>query len=250
MSKLRSLPRSTVEAAGGLTIDRTALRAIAVDLHVRHAHHVIEPVGVAAGLELPLLVIVGAARDAELGIRVGAGAFGGEADHSARRVAVHRGARAADHFDLLRRAEVDAVYGALAVRQRLRNSVDEHFDPANAELRARTETANRHAQILREVVAVLHEQTGDLRERLIERELLAPELDVVLGDDAHGRGHAVERAVDQRRGNDDLVERSLLRRVRLRGGGEREQGEGRERKDEAALPVICRHEIDWSWRDY
>ena len=95
-------------------------------------------------------------------------------------VAVHRRARAANDFDLSRRAEIDAVDRALAVGQRLGDAVDEHFDAANAELRARAEAADRHAQVLRKVVAVLHEQARHAAQRFVDRELLARELDVVL----------------------------------------------------------------------
>src|SRR5690606_1996955 len=96
---------------------------------------------------------------------------------------------------------------------------------------------DRHAQILREVESVLHEQPRDAAERLVERQLLLRELDVVLADDADRRRHARERALDARRGDDDLFERALRGRggIRCTGGtggaerSERKRREGRRR---------------------
>jgi hypothetical protein len=149
--------------------------------------------------------------------------FRRQRDHTTRRVAVHRRARPANDLDLLRRTEIEAVDGALAVGQRLRDTVDDHLDAANAELRSGTEPANRYPQVLREVVAVLHEHARHLGKRFVDRELLTRELDVVLIDDAHRHGHAVECAVDQRGRDDDLVGRCLCCRFRLlRPGRERD----------------------------
>src|SRR5690606_27443676 len=112
-----------------------------------------DPLAASACLELQLLKIVAAPRHAQLGERLLRRGLGREADHAARRVAVQRRARPADHLDLTRRAEIDAVDRALAVRQRLGDAVDENLHAANAEVRACAEAADRHAQVLREVVA-------------------------------------------------------------------------------------------------
>src|SRR5690606_24710538 len=124
-----------------------------------------------------------------------------------------RGARTADDLDLLRRAEIDAVDRALTVRQGLRDAVDEDLDAADTEVRAGAEAADRHAQILREIEPVLHKEARHARQRLVEAELLAGELDVVLGHDADGRRDLIEGCLETRRPDDDLLER------RQRGSG-------------------------------
>src|SRR5690606_20510776 len=128
--------------------------------------------------------------------------------------AVQRGARAADDLDLLRRAEIEAVDRALAVRQGLRDAVDEDLHAAYAEIRAGPEAADRHAQVLREIEPVLHEETRHARQRLVEPELLTGELDVVFRHDADGRGDLIEGRLETRRPDDDLLER------RQRGSGQ------------------------------
>jgi hypothetical protein len=111
----------------------------------------------------------------------------------------------------------------------------------NAELCAGAEAPDRHAQVLREVVAVLHEQAGHARERFVERQLLAAELDRFLADDADGGRYAIQRAIDSRRGDDDFLEGRFLGRGRLRMSARAEQ-EGRGRAVcEAVIPAKWMH---------
>src|SRR5690606_30798763 len=161
--------------------------------------------------QLDALVAVPAGRRVNLGERLARRRLGRQADHAAGRVAVQGRARPPNDLDLLRGAEVDAVDRALPVGQGLRNAVDEDLDAAYAEVRARAEAANRHAQILREVEAVLHEEARHAGQRLIEAELLPGDLDLVLGDDADGGRDLVERRLETRRPDDNLLERRQCR---------------------------------------
>jgi predicted phage gp36 major capsid-like protein len=138
---------------------------------------------------------------------------------------------------------MDAVDGALAVGQRLRNAVDEHLDAANAELRARTEAANRDAQVLREVVTILHEHARHAPQRFVERDLRLRALDVVLRDDGDGGRNSIERAIDQRSLDDDFLERALgvCRSLCVRRGCE--QTHRSEQRAGAARQSLMRHEI-------
>src|SRR5690606_15442216 len=130
----------------------------AVVLRVRGIQQIADALAAAPSLELHALITIAAGRRVHLGERLARRRLGRQADHTAGGVAVERRARTANDLDLVRRAEVDAVDRALAVGQRLGNSVDEDLDAAYPEVRARTEAANRDAQILREVEAVLHEE--------------------------------------------------------------------------------------------
>src|SRR5690606_1858881 len=146
-----------IEAAGELPVLEAAQLAEPVVLRVGRVQKIAYALAAAAGLQLDALVAVPAGGRMHLGERLARRPLGRQADYAAGCVAVQGRARAANDLDLVRRAEVDAVDRALAVGQRLGDAVDEDLDAADAEVRARTEAANRHAQILREVETILHE---------------------------------------------------------------------------------------------
>src|SRR5690606_30101603 len=108
-----------VEAPGDLRVLVAALLAEPVELGIRDADEIADPVTAAAGLELQLLKVVASAGQAQLCEGLLRRRLGGQADDAAGRIAVQGRARAPDHLDLARRAQIDAVHRALAVRQRL-----------------------------------------------------------------------------------------------------------------------------------
>ncbi len=213
-----------------------ALCPITVDLLIGQAHEVVQPLGLAAGLDLRFLEPIAAGRHANLRVGLSAAAFGGQADDAARCVAVQRGARAADDLDLTRCAEIDAIDRPLPIGERLGDTVDEHLDAANAELRARAEAADRHPQVLRKVVAVLHEHAGHAAQRFVQCQLLPRELNFVFADHADRRRCAVERALDHRGPDDDLLERGLAGRRLCERRRSEEEGRGRA-TGEAVVPA-------------
>src|SRR5690606_29798112 len=124
------------------------------------ADHVIEGIGRPAGLDA--VVICGIA--ARGGRRLYAGRrfaiFGEYLHDAARRIAVQRGKRAAQHFDARHRRDIDVRRLALPVRHGGGYAVDIQAHAAHAERRPRAEPAHRQLQVLRVVLAVLYLQAG------------------------------------------------------------------------------------------
>ena len=99
--------------------------------------------------------------------------LGKQLDHAARMVAIDGRKRSAQHFDALGRIEVEGSGLALAIGHAGRNAIADQFDTAHAEGRAGAEAARRDLQVLRVVLAVLHNQArhGSQRFRRIDADL-------------------------------------------------------------------------------
>ena len=167
--------------------------AKALVTQVRGTQEVIQTVDFTAGLDVIFLLVEFAHRQPRFGVGIGRTRFRVQADHTAGGTAVQRRRRAADDLDPFDRTEFDIIDDTLAIRHRGRDAVDEHADPADAEIGPRTETAQRDPQILGKVVAILRKHARHPVQRLVERELLAPELDILLVDDADRAGDVRER---------------------------------------------------------
>ena len=99
----------------------------------------------------------------------------------------------------------------MSCRERFRNPVHQDLYAPDSKVRARTESSDRDSQVLREVVAVLHEDAGDPGQCLVQTELLATELDLGLVHDADRGGDTSEWFAHSGGLHHDLFER--LRRL-------------------------------------
>ena len=98
------------------------------------------------------------------------------------------------------------------------------------------------AQVLREVVAVLHEQAGHAAQRLVERELLARRAECrPRSTTLTEAGRLVERALEQGGRDDDLLERrfGLGRRLGERCGAEHAGSGPRNKQGRSASEVAA-----------
>jgi hypothetical protein len=180
------------------------------------------------GAERPGVVAAAAARERELG-RLAA-RLGEHGDHAARRVAVERRERAAQHLDALGREQREAAGLPLPVGHRLRDVVLVEPDPAHAERRARAEAARADLDVLRVVLAVVRDDARDAHERLgqVDHRLLL--LDLAAPDRIDRRRHVEAALAAPRRRDHERVERRIGGRRRLRGGrGGGERGTGSEK---------------------
>ena len=102
---------------------RFAMRAVTIIFHVRKVQQIIQSARVATGFQLNL--IEAELTDVQTGFNEGIGRspFRSDVDDSSGCIAVQGRCRPAKDFDLLYRAEIDAVGLALSVWQRFRNSV-------------------------------------------------------------------------------------------------------------------------------
>ena len=156
--------------------------------------------------------------------------FAEHLDHAARRVAVERRERAAQHLDAIGRAELDVGDLALAVGQGRRDAVDIQAHAADAEGRARAEAADRELHVLGVVLPVARQQAGHAAQAFRDVDLRLAFADR-LAADAVDRCRHVERRDLGAGGGDDhrrQPDRGLAAgALRQRGGGQRHRPEGR-----------------------
>src|SRR5690606_2369536 len=160
----------------------------------------------ARGLEL--VALVAPAAEVELGFhegRVGR-IFGIDADHATGGRTIQGCRGAAYDLDALYGAEVDVIGAALAAGQGHRDAVRVHLEAANAEAGTGAEAADGHAQVLREVVAVLHHQTRHAGQGLVEAKFLAAQLDVIDADEADGERQLAQLVLAARARDDDFLQ--------------------------------------------
>src|SRR5690606_10038422 len=162
-------------------------------------------------------------------------------DHSSRGIAVKRRRRTAQYLDALRGTKVDAVDSRLSVGEGLGYAVDVHTHAADAEAGTRAEAAQRDAQVLGEVVAVLHVQAGNAGERLVQRKLLRRVLDSLLPDQRYGARYIAHRRSHAGGGDDDFIQclapAGFL--AESRDGEERRCGETHEQNGEIPEAAVA-----------
>ena len=99
----------------------------------------------------------------------GIGGIGREQrDHAARRVAVERRERTAQHLDAFDRIEQEMRHLALPVGHRGRNAVAVDAQSAHAEARAAALPSNRNLQILGLILAIPHQHSRHAFQRFAE----------------------------------------------------------------------------------
>ncbi len=117
------------------------------------------------------------------------GASGGDQDDAARSIAIQRRGRAAQDLDALDLVQVDRVNLGLAVRQGLRNAVDQDCHAANAERGLGTEAPQRDACVLREIPGILDEQARHLVKHLSQACRATPVAQGLTVNHRHRRRH-------------------------------------------------------------
>jgi hypothetical protein len=138
-------------------------------------------------------------------VRLGGDApfFGEDLDHTARRVAVQRRERPAQHFDALGRAEIDVRELTLAVRQGGGDAIDVEAHATDAEGRSGAEAAHRNLDVLGVVLAVASEQARHPAEAFRQIDLQPGVADAGAVDPVDRRRHIERHHVGPRRGDDD-----------------------------------------------
>ncbi len=156
--------------------------------------------------------------------------FAEHLDHAARRVAVERRERAAQHLDAIGRAELDVGDLALAVGQGRGDAVDIEAHAADAEGRARAEAADRELHVLGVVLPVARHQAGHAAQAFREVDLRLAFADRLAADAVDRCRHVERRHLgagggdDHRRQPDGRLAGSALRQG---GGGQRHRPERR-----------------------
>ncbi len=169
-----------------------------------------------------------------LGEGSGRGRLGNERQDAARRIAVQGRARAPEYLDPLEVRELHVGELALAVRQRLRDPVEENLDAPGAEVGPTPVPADREPLVEREVVAVGDVDAWHVVERLVQSQRRLAQTELPYAHDAHRGGHLGQGLrgaghrdhdlgkLDRRVGPDGVAGRGDLRR---QGDGERGEGE-------------------------
>ena len=167
------------ELAGELLLFHFAVFAVAVQVELGCGQGIAPVAAFLCRGGFDPAIAVAAERQFAAVHRPARGRCGGDVDHAAGGVAIERGEGPADHFQAFDRAEIDAVGLGLTVGQGFGNAVDAYANAAHAEGRARAETANRNAQVLGEVAAVVGVDAGRAIERGIQLRLGATLLDIL-----------------------------------------------------------------------
>jgi hypothetical protein len=189
------------EAAVGL-----AVVAVAVGREPARADQVTQRSARAAGLDAEAHGVVASAGQTGGQARRRHAFFGEDLDHTARRVAVQRRERSAQHFDAFRGTEIDVRELTLTIRQRGRDAVDVEANAPDAEGRSCAEAAHRDLDVLGVVLTVARQQARHSAEALGQIDLQPGVADAGAVDPVDRRRHVERQHVGARRGDDDRRE--------------------------------------------
>jgi hypothetical protein len=101
--------------------------------------------------------------------------------------------RSAEHLDAIELAHLHIAQLALPIGERLRDSVEKNLHTTNSKGGASAKAPNGNTQILRVVIAIRDQETGNRGERFVEAEGGAATMELVATHRRYGEGECARR---------------------------------------------------------